>query len=83
LLTGGGGANTAYSAWCNAREHAMHSQATHHLRLRSGEEGQIHWDAAICDFHEAIQAAMKPMRASGTTSENGVTLQRLATCMYL
>ncbi|KAJ5165576.1 uncharacterized protein N7500_007406 [Penicillium coprophilum] len=66
-------AKAAYSTWCNDREHLTYpetmlitnlaqkyaSQATEHLRLRLGEEGQIHWAAAICSFYDAVESAVR------------------------
>ncbi|KAJ5365905.1 hypothetical protein N7517_008791 [Penicillium concentricum] len=74
MLTGNAsdGAKAAYSTWCNAREHSIYphtmltdnlaqkyaSQATEHLRLRFGEETQVHWEAAICAFYDAVERAV-------------------------
>ncbi|KAJ5958100.1 uncharacterized protein N7479_005250 [Penicillium vulpinum] len=73
LLIGTNGAKAAYSAWCNAREHAIYPHrlipenlhqkyalyATEHLRLRLGEETQIHWAAALYAFHDTVEETIR------------------------
>ncbi|OQE35447.1 hypothetical protein PENCOP_c013G07460 [Penicillium coprophilum] len=73
LLTCDQDAKAAYSTWCNDREHLTYpgtllitnlaqkyaSQATEHLRLPLGEEGRIHWAAAICALYDAVESAVR------------------------